>query len=66
MRSEYTERYCFPDHSQTDLGVNVKEDSAPATNTRVFGILLILMQIAVCLLYGFLVWVPSSALQVNA
>lgn len=33
-------------------------NTAPATNTRVFGILLIVMQIAISLIYGFLVRLP--------
>lgn len=44
--------------SQADLGVYVKQNTAPATATFVFGILLILMQLAIGLIYGFLVWLP--------
>jgi len=33
-------------------------NKGPGTNTFIFGILTILMQIAICFIYGFLIWVP--------
>lgn len=44
--------------SQADIGIAVKASDRPGKNTFVFGILVILMQIAICLLYAFLVWLP--------
>lgn len=45
--------------SQADIGFRATLNTAPGTNTFVFGILMILMQIAIVLIYAFLVWVPS-------
>lgn len=45
--------------SQADIGFNAKLNTAPATNTFVFGVLMVIMQVAVTLIYAFLVFLPN-------
>lgn len=45
--------------SARDVNFYAHPNTGPGTNTFVFGILVILMQIAICIIYGILIWVPT-------
>lgn len=46
-------------HSRGDVAINAHLNTGPGTNTLVFGVLTILMQIAICIIYGILIKLPA-------
>lgn len=40
------------------MAINAEVNTGPSTNTFVFGILTVIMQIAICIIYGILIKVP--------